>query len=66
MVTMDSLMVARTELAIALKTSGGMLEVSIAVEAVSVSVLLLSDKTIASSKFSRLGGSVVVWLLRPT
>ena len=53
---------AKTELAMAMKTSGAMLEAAIAPAAVSVSVLLPSDKAIASSKFSGLGDSVGIWL----
>ena len=65
MATRDSLTVVRTKLAMELKTFGKRLKVAIAAAAVSVSVLLLSDKTIAFSNFL-LGESVVVWLLRPT
>ena len=67
MITRDSLTVVSTELVLALKNSGGKLEAAIAAVAVSVDapseMLLPSDKTIVSSKFSGLGGSVVVRLV---
>ena len=69
MVGRDSLTAAKTELVMAVNTSGGNLEAAMATVTVSAAAaataremsdrLLPSDKTIASSKFSGFGGSVV-------
>ena len=66
MAARESFMIVKRVLARGVSNSGGKVKAAMAVGAFSVAVGTPSDRTIASSKFSGFGGSVVVWLAQPT